>query len=248
MEERYKLKNKTYEEVYGIEKALSIKKKISDKMKGGNSTSFKKGRIVPIEERDKMKLYNPKYWLGKKRSEETKKKISEANKGKLSNVKGKHWKVSEKGRINIGKAKIGHITSKETRIKLSKVHMGKKYPKELYPNLGWRKTRKNQILPKKDTTIEIKIQKFLEQLGIEYFTHKYINIEHSYQCDIFIPSMNLVIECDGNYWHSYPIGREIDNIRTKELIEKGFKVLRLWEIEIKNMDLNDLKDKIKKCL
>ncbi|GAG67123.1 unnamed protein product [marine sediment metagenome] len=41
--------------------------------------------------------------------------------------------------------------------------------------------------------------------------------------------MNLVIECDGDYWHKYPVGRDIDHIRTKELIQKGFKVLRLWE-------------------
>jgi very-short-patch-repair endonuclease len=56
--------------------------------------------------------------------------------------------------------------------------------------------------------------------------------------------MNLILETDGNYWHSYPIGREIDNIRTKELIEKGFKVLRLWEIDIKSMDLESFKGRL----
>ena len=67
-------------------------------------------------------------------------------------------------------------------------------------------------------------------------------IEHGYQCDILVPSMNLVIECDGDYWHKYPIGREIDNIRTSELLDKGFKVLRLWEREIRVMELNDFKE------
>ena len=67
-------------------------------------------------------------------------------------------------------------------------------------------------------------------------------IEHGYQCDILVPSMNLVIECDGNYWHKYPVGLERDHIRTKELIEKGFKVLRLWESEIKVMDIMNFKD------
>ena len=57
--------------------------------------------------------------------------------------------------------------------------------------------------------------------------------------------MNLVIECDGNYWHKYPSGVEKDNIRTKELIEKGFKVLRLWESEIKIMNLREFKNKIR---
>ena len=107
-------------------------------------------------------------------------------------------------------------------------------------------TRAKQILPVKDTKIELKIQNFLKQLGIEYFTHQYMKeIEHSYQCDVLIPSMNLVIECDGDYWHKYPIGREIDNIRTSELLSNGFKVLRLWECEIKVMDIKQFKWRLK---
>jgi very-short-patch-repair endonuclease len=102
--------------------------------------------------------------------------------------------------------------------------------------------RSKQIFPKKDSKIEVKIQGFLETLGIDYLKHKYMNIAHSYQCDIFIPSLNLVIECDGNYWHKYPTRRDIDNIRTDELIKHGFKVLRLWEIDIINMDLNKFKE------
>lgn len=61
--------------------------------------------------------------------------------------------------------------------------------------------------------------------------------EIAYQCDIFIPSLNLIIEADGDYWHNFPFGREIDRVRTKELEEKGFRVIRLWENEIKQMDL-----------
>ena len=82
-------------------------------------------------------------------------------------------------------------------------------------------------------------------------------IEHAYQCDILIPSKNLIIECDGDYWHgnnelyddtklSKRIidGRELDKIRTLELIEKGFKVLRLWGSEIKLMDISEFEKKI----
>ena len=71
-----------------------------------------------------------------------------------------------------------------------------------------------------------------------------MKIEHGYQCDILIPSEKLVIECDGDYWHKYPIGLEKDHVRTKELIEKGFKVLRLWEKDIKNMKLKEFKEKL----
>lgn len=105
--------------------------------------------------------------------------------------------------------------------------------------------RAKQVLPKKDTKIEIKIQEFLKYLGIEFFTHQYIKeIKHGYQCDIFIPSLNMIIECDGIYWHKYPIGTKLDKIRTKELIKKGFKVLRLWEFDINKMNIEEFKERI----
>ena len=109
-----------------------------------------------------------------------------------------------------------------------------------------KKRRAKQILPIKDTKIEVKIQNFLKTLGIEFFTHQYMKIKHAYQCDILIPSMNLVIECDGNYWHKYPVGLEKDHLRTKELIDKGFKVLRLWEFEINEMTIDAFKSNLKR--
>jgi very-short-patch-repair endonuclease len=103
-----------------------------------------------------------------------------------------------------------------------------------------KESRAKQIFPKKDSLIEIKIQNLLKQLKINFITHQYMNmIEHKYQCDIFIPSRNMIIECDGQYWHKYPIGNEIDIIRNRELREKGFRVLRLWEPEIKAIELNE---------
>jgi len=160
------------------------------------------------------------FWKGKKLLEEHKRKISKANKGKISWMEGKHH-------------------TKETIEKLRKASLGQKHSKESIEK--YKKWRKTFVLPKKDTKIEVKIQNFLKKLGIEFFTHQYIKIEHGYQCDILIPIMNLVIECDGDYWHKYPVGLDIDKVRTSELIEKGFKVLRLWEFEIKEMSIGDFK-------
>lgn len=144
---------------------------------------------------------------------------------------------------------VGH--TKKTRLKISGAKFGKKNPK-------LSETRKKLIregkiivtLPKKDTSIEIKIQNFLSLLHIEYFAHKYMKIEHGYQCDIFIPSTKTIIEVDGCYWHGCSICNlnkndktkaqmEKDNLRTKELVQKGYKVIRLWEHDIKKMELND---------
>lgn len=111
--------------------------------------------------------------------------------------------------------------------------------------------RMNRVFPKEDTLIEVKIQNFLTQLHIEYFAHKYISeITHAYQCDIFIPSTKTIIETDGCYWHGCSICNknlsknqtlqiDKDNLRNKELQEKGFRIIRLWEHEINSMQLND---------
>jgi len=113
-----------------------------------------------------------------------------------------------------------------------------------------------------DSSIELKIQGFLRTLGIEHFTHFCINdIEHSYSCDIFVPSMKLVIEADGDYFHGNPLlfpnyklnkkqkeQRERDKIRNKELIEKGYKVLRLWENEIRGLSMEEFNVMINKTV
>lgn len=160
-------------------------------------------------------------WLGKNRDKDTIERMRLANIGRMPWNKGKT--IYDDHRIsNWSKGK----------------HLSEDHKKKLIEH------RKKIILPIKDTSIEIKIQNFLEKLQMEYFKHKYMNIEHGYQCDIFIPSLNLVIECDGDYWHKYPIGRDIDKIRTKELINNGFKVLRLWERDIKLMDIDKFREKI----
>jgi G:T-mismatch repair DNA endonuclease (very short patch repair protein) len=133
-----------------------------------------------------------------------------------------------------------------------------------------RNYRAKQILPMRDTLIEIKIQNFLKSLNMEFFTHQYIkDIEHGYQCDILIPvqegiNQKTIIECDGDFVHCnplkyssnfvrFPTGKNIitaeeiwekDQAKTKELIEKGFKVIRLWESEIEQLDLNKFQEKL----
>ena len=190
------------------------------------------------------------------------KPLLEKHKEKLSIIKKRMFQENKllnlfkKGHLKTsGAFKKGHIGYKGMLGKYQSEEMIQKRKETLLKRYGTlncgtsftKETRAKLILPVKDTTIEVKIQNFLKQLGIEYFTHQYMKIEHGYQCDILIPSMNLVIECDGNYWHKYPTRRDIDNIRTKELIEKGFKVLRLWEVEIRKMNINDFEIRLKEA-
>jgi len=164
------------------------------------------------------------------------------------------------------KMRLSHKGKKKSPEHIENVRqslLGKKYSKKDYPNWGWRTSRKNQIFPVKDTKIEVKIQEFLKQLGIEFYTHQYIkDIKYGYQCDVFIPvqrgiPIKTIIECDGDYWHGNPekynyiklsmknkTKRILDYERTSQLQEQGFRVIRLWEHEINKMELNDLKNKV----
>ncbi len=201
------------------------------------------GKHHTLKSRKKISLGH----LGFKQSKESKKKMIEKRKGRKPSL-GKHWKLSEETKRKMSKSlqgnkrNLGKKFTEEHKKKIGEGNKGKKLSKEAREKIS--KARQKQVLPKKDTSIEVKIQNFLKQLNIEFFTHQYMKIEHGYQCDILIPSKNLVIECDGDYWHKYPIGLEKDHIRTKELIDKGFKVLRLWEHEINIMELNDFKEKL----
>lgn len=166
-----------------------------------------------------------------KHSELTKLKMKKNHKGTLD----KHWKLSNNTKRKMSESKKG----------IKKIPFSENHKNNM--KIARRKFLQNYNFPTKvtNTSIEIKIQNFLKQLNIEYFTHQYMNINHSYLCDILVPSMNLVIECDGNYWHKFPIGNNIDNIRTSELLEQDFKVLRLWESEIKVMNVDEFNLKLK---
>jgi very-short-patch-repair endonuclease len=207
---------------------------------------------------------------GKPMSEEQKIKISNSAKNN-PNYGMRNKKMSKEARLKISKSNTGKIMSKEARLKISKGNTGKirttkvkerirktlknKYKNKIHPNKGFKHTKEaiekikaarlRQVFPLKDSSIEVKLQNYLKELNIKFESHKLIkNIKHPYNCDIFIPNINLVIECDGNYWHNYPFGNKIDIIRTEELQDKGYNVLRLWEHEINNMMLEEFRDNI----
>lgn len=225
-----------------------------------------------IKRSDETRLKMSLARIGKHLSEEAKRKNSEAHKGKHHTEEWKQ-KIRNNAKINTNFGMKGKHMSEEAKQKLSKLHKGYKYSDETKRKLSMiRKGSNNsfygkshseearklmseaakirmqtRIMPSQDTSIELKLQSFLTQLGIEFFTHQYMKeIIHAYRCDIWVPSLNLVIEADGDYFHGnlnkYPNlkewqikQKELDEKRTQELKEKGYKVLRLWEHEINLM-------------
>lgn len=207
-----------------------------------NRTSFKKGhkpwnkdkKRPPFSEEWKKKigLAASKILKGRKLSKETKKKISEFNKGKVSPMKDKKhseesrkkMKLAHKGQIAWNKGRT-NCYSLETREKMRISRM-------LSPNRVF-----------KNTSIELKVQNLLKENGIDFET----NYPILGQPDIFIKP-NICIFADGCYWHKCPecgfedtvSKRDKDLKITRKLQSQGYTVIRLWEHEIKNGQLNSL--------
>jgi hypothetical protein len=77
------------------------------------------------------------------------------------------------------------------------------------------------------TTLELFIQSILDKHNIEYKTN-YRGIISPKELDIYIPSKNIAIECNGVYWHSLKEPLYHFN-KYKECDEKGVQLLTIWE-------------------
>lgn len=104
--------------------------------------------------------------------------------------------------------------------------------------------RKKRI-KRKTTDIEKKVGSFLRETGV------YFKREHrvdNFHVDFFIPSVKVVIQTDGCYWHYNKCdcnkGKTPNNTQIGQMIRdkscngvmrsRGYKVLRLWGCRIRN--------------
>lgn len=157
-------------------------------------------------------------------SSETRSKISKA---------GKNRKLSEEHKRKISVTlKSKHLKrSEETRRKMGWTK-GTKFSLEHRKNLS--NARLFQVQPKNNTSIEVKLQNWLKEQGIDFETHYPI----LGQPDIFIKP-NICIFADGCYWHKceqcgFTGENKRDNFVNQELQKQGYVVIRIWEHEIKN--------------
>ncbi len=81
------------------------------------------------------------------------------------------------------------------------------------------------------TSIEKKVAKFLDNLGISYQFNKYIKTKDSFRFPDFTIG-NLIIECDGEYWHRNR--KQEDYERQLELEDVGYRIIRFTDKEILN--------------
>ena len=171
----------------------------------------------------------------------------------------------------------GKIHSKESKEKISKSRKGKATgDKNSMANLVWRKKASNNLKKKwdsgemeharkimsdtmKETRRSGKLKSVMrskkeKEIIVEIKKMGYV-VEHSLRvetkiCDIFIPSLNLIIEYNGDYWHCNPKKYKSDYFNQKKqktakelwdydkhkidlIREKGYNLEIVWESDLK---------------
>ena len=152
-----------------------------------------------------------------------------------TNTLGKNWKIKDTTKMknrdysylkgNTYALNNHHELSEETKKKIKEWQLN--HPNKKFTN----------------TSIERKVAKELDKRKIKYKQN--INIKNIANVDFYLPEHNVIIECDGDYWHNLPGRQEEDKRKTNLLKQKGFEVYRFWEHEINN-DFDRVINKIKK--
>jgi very-short-patch-repair endonuclease len=88
------------------------------------------------------------------------------------------------------------------------------------------------------TSIELKTDAFLKEIRLDYH-HQYL-VNNKFLVDFYIPSLNMIIECDGDYWHSRPEVVKRDNAKNAYIPKCGYHLLRISETNINNGRFKDI--------
>ena len=207
----------------------------------------------------------------KKRTEDTRRKISEANRKRFTDEKERlrlgeairqSWteeRLEKQSKLVAGEnnpAKLPYVRKKisqarrewckKNKHKLSE--QSKRYFERLSPEERIEKLERwilaGQAASRKTTagtSIERAVWEILDALGVGYETQKRIG---PYFVDIYVPSKNLVIECDGEWWHSCPEQIKRDRVRDAYLKKRGYQVLRLPERVIRGGEASQVLEDI----
>lgn len=93
--------------------------------------------------------------------------------------------------------------------------------------------------------LELAGRKILRDLKIEF--NEQILMFDKFLVDILLKNRRIIIQWDGNYWHSNPKRVRLDKSQDAYFKKCGYKVLRFWETDIKKNKENVIAD-IKKAI
>lgn len=106
---------------------------------------------------------------------------------------------------------------------------------------------------KEPTSLEIAGRAILNAIGIVY--EEQVLICDKFVVDVLVPSKNLVIQWDGDYWHGFK-GATDDRQKKRMRLDKsqdaymnkvGYKVIRFWEHEV-NKEEENVRENIRRAI
>ena len=203
--------------------------------KGNNNPFYgKKHKKETIE-----KFVN--WHTGKKLTDDHRKNIGIASTGRLHSIDSKN-KIRESNKKNGVLFYKNHIPWNKNKMGLyhhtekSKKAIGD-HTKSLWDS-GFFDNRKSPKLF--NTKPELKMKIILDENNVEYkFQHRLsIGIY-----DFYLPSLNILIEVDGAYWHGRLENKpsnieqiiEKDKLKNNFAIQNGYKMIRVWDDEIEKI-------------
>ena len=80
--------------------------------------------------------------------------------------------------------------------------------------------------------LELAGQKILKDIGIDF--QEQVLMFNKFLVDVLIPTENVIIQWDGEYWHTKPKRVLLDKSQDAYLKKCGYKVLRITDKQIKN--------------
>lgn len=181
-------------------------------------------------------INNPNY--GKPLSKEVKMKISASIKRLYAEGKKENYFAFHKGKKHprykggLPKCVCGQIMYRTSKL----CRNCYKHTSEFYKQIGLKGLVKQQN-SKQPTSIEKAVYDYLLLKGILFEKQKLIN--GKFIVDAYIPSLNLVIEADGSYWHSLDRVKKKDKAENAYLKKCGFRLLRLSEQEIRDKSFRE---------
>ena len=230
----------------GISNSIArIGMKFSDSHKANLSIARRK-RVITDETRNK--------------TSESMKKVDKSKWIKAGQIAIKKWRdnlIREKKQIYIDKVsksqkdRWAKISKNDRVIILSKwIKAGSKNwnnvgkQERLTRTKNWQTAGSIAAQKVHSSSIEKLVCKVLDSLNINYKVQVKFN---NWFVDIYIPSKNLVIECNGTYWHNYKIFPE-KKIRDDNLQDycnnNSIKLLWLWEDEIRDNCYNKVLENV----
>lgn len=116
--------------------------------------------------------------------------------------------------------------------------LASKTSKQMWQNDEFRKkqaeSRSKLLSDGKDSILERTVQTLLDTLGVPYIRHYIVGY---FEFDLFIPSHNILIECNGEYWHSLRKDRDAAKFSYIDTYFPDYRILYLWERDFLNPNL-----------